>query len=316
MTKYIELTIHTTHDGGDLVADILSEYTEEGVAISDIEDVIDLEKKGKTWDYADEDLYKKDKTVLVKAYFKSENAAARTGEIEKRLIKMKKNSPFDLGSLEAYKREIDGDLWREQWKEHFKPIHIGRIVVVPEWIKYDKKPKEETVIIGSNMAFGTGEHETTSMVLSLMQDYVKNAETVIDVGTGSGILGIAAAKLGAKKVFMTDIDYVAVKSAAHNCEINGVSDKCEVCLNNLLDDKNVVGDLVLANITADVLLILAEELPQRVKGGGTLIMSGIIKSRVDEVVKKYTSIGFTLEKRRDEGEWIALVMKKTGRNAL
>ena len=101
MTKYIELTIHTTHDGGDLVADILSEYTEEGVAISDIEDVIDLEKKGKTWDYADEDLYKKDKTVLVKAYFKSENAAARTGEIEKRLIELKKNSPFDLGSLEA-----------------------------------------------------------------------------------------------------------------------------------------------------------------------------------------------------------------------
>ena len=190
------------------------------------------------------------------------------------------------------------------------------MLICPAWIKQEPKEGQISVIIDSNMAFGTGEHETTSMVLSLMQDYVKNAETVIDVGTGSGILGIAAAKLGAKKVFMTDIDYVAVKSAAHNCEINGVSDKCEVCLNNLLDDKNVVGDLVLANITADVLLILAEELPQRVKGGGTLIMSGIIKSRVDEVIKKYTSIGFTLEKRRDEGEWIALVMKKAGRNAL
>lgn len=314
MTKYIELTIHTTHDGGDLVADILSEYTEEGVAISDIEDVIDLEKKGKTWDYADEDLYKKDKTVLVKAYFKSENAAARTGEIEKRLIELKKNSPFDLGSLEAYKREIDGDLWREQWKEHFKPIHIGRIVVVPEWIKYDKKPKEETVIIGSNMAFGTGEHETTSMVISLMQKYIASANTVIDVGTGSGILGIAAAKLGAKKVVMTDIDYVAVKSAKHNCEINGVADKCEVDLNNLLDDKNITGELVLANITADVLLILSESIPKHVAKGGVMVMSGIIKSRVNEVIDRYSSIDFELLERRDEGEWIALVMRKKGGN--
>ena len=127
------------------------------------------------------------------------------------------------------------------------------------------------------------------------------------------VLVIIVARLdfvGAKKVVMTDIDYVAVKSAKHNCEINGVADKCEVDLNNLLDDKNITGDLVLANITADVLLILSDSIPSHVKNGGVLIMSGIIKSRVNEVIDRYSAIDFELVQRKDEGEWIALVMKK------
>ena len=139
---------------------------------------------------------------------------------------------------------------------------------------------------------------------------MSGVKTVIDVGTGSGILGISAAKLGAPKVFMTDIDYVAVKTAAHNCEMNGVADRCEVCLNDLLDEKNVCGELLLANITADVLLILSKDVTRHIKSGGVMIMSGIIKSRVDEVINAYSALGFTLEKRRDKGEWIALVMRK------
>ena len=319
--KFTELTVSTTTEAQELVADIMWNYTNYGVAISDVKDVVELINDRKsTWDYIDDAVLKElnDNVTLVKAYVPVDITDETVKKINADLETLKKNCEDNIavGSLETVKRIVDGDDWIEIWRKHYRPIELGNVLICPAWIKQEPKEGQISVIIDSNMAFGTGEHETTSMVLSLMQDYVKNAETVIDVGTGSGILGIAAAKLGAKKVFMTDIDYVAVKSATHNCEINGVSDKCEVCLNNLLDDKNVVGDLVLANITADVLLILAEELPQRVKGGGTLIMSGIIKSRVDEVVKKYTSIGFTLEKRRDEGEWIALVMKKTGRNAL
>lgn len=319
--KFTELTVSTTTEAQELVADIMWNYTNYGVAISDVKDVVELINDRKsTWDYIDDAVLKElnDNVTLVKAYVPVDITDETVKKINADLETLKKNCEGNIavGSLETVKRIVDGDDWIEIWRKHYRPIELGNVLICPAWIKQEPKEGQISVIIDSNMAFGTGEHETTSMVLSLMQDYVKNAETVIDVGTGSGILGIAAAKLGAKKVFMTDIDYVAVKSAAHNCEINGVSDKCEVCLNNLLDDKNVVGDLVLANITADVLLILAEELPQRVKGSGTLIMSGIIKSRVDEVVKKYASIGFTLEKRRDEGEWIALVMKKTGRNAL
>lgn len=316
--KFTELTVSTTTSAQELVADIMWNYTNYGVAISDVLDVVELLNDRKsTWDYVDDAVLRElnSNVTLVKAYIPLDITDETNKKIAADLDALKKNcaeNGIETGSLETVKRIVDGDDWIEIWRKHYRPIELGNVLICPAWI--ERKPKEGQVeiIIDSNMAFGTGEHETTSMVISLMQNYVKNAETVIDVGTGSGILGIAAAKLGAKKVVMTDIDYVAVKSAKHNCEINGVADRCEVDLNNLLDDKNITGDLVLANITADVLLILSESIPSRVKNGGVLIMSGIIKSRVNEVIDRYSAIDFELVQRKDEGEWIALVMKKKG----
>lgn len=314
--KFTELTVSTTTSAQELVADIMWNYTNYGVAISDVLDVVELLNDRKsTWDYVDDAVLRElnSNVTLVKAYIPLDITDETVKKIAADLDELKKNcaeNGIETGSLETVKRIVDGDDWIEIWRKHYRPIELGNVLICPAWI--ERKPKEGQVeiIIDSNMAFGTGEHETTSMVISLMQNYVKNAETVIDVGTGSGILGIAAAKLGAKKVVMTDIDYVAVKSAKHNCEINGVADKCEVDLNNLLDDKNITGDLVLANITADVLLILSDSIPSHVKNGGVLIMSGIIKSRVNEVIDRYSAIDFDLVQRKDEGEWIALVMKK------
>ena len=314
--KFTELTVSTTTSAQELVADIMWNYTNYGVAISDVLDVVELLNDRKsTWDYVDDAVLRElnSNVTLVKAYIPLDITDETVKKIAADLDELKKNcaeNGIETGSLETVKRIVDGDDWIEIWRKHYRPIERGNVLICPAWI--ERKPKEGQVeiIIDSNMAFGTGEHETTSMVISLMQNYVKNAETVIDVGTGSGILGIAAAKLGAKKVVMTDIDYVAVKSAKHNCEINGVADKCEVDLNNLLDDKNITGDLVLANITADVLLILSDSIPSHVKNGGVLIMSGIIKSRVNEVIDRYSAIDFELVQRKDEGEWIALVMKK------
>lgn len=308
MNKYIELTILTTHDGGELVADILSEYTEEGVAVSDIEDVIDLERRGKTWDYADDELYKKDKTVLVKGYFQADVAERVISEIEKRLCALKQNSPFELGSLETIKRETDGDLWREQWKAHFKPIRINDVVIVPEWIDYDKKSDEKTVIIGSNMAFGTGEHETTAMCVELLQKHVKPDDVVIDVGCGSGILGITAAKLGAKSVIMTDIDECAIEASVKNCRLNGVTN-AQVLLKNLLDDNTVKGDVIVCNIMAEALIAFAPFIGGNLRDGGTIILSGILTDRTDKVVSAYQEVGFILADKKIRGEWSALAFK-------
>lgn len=316
--KFTELTVSTTTSAQELVADIMWNYTNYGVAISDVLDVVELLNDRKsTWDYVDDAVLRElnSNVTLVKAYIPLDITNETVKKITADLDALKKNcaeNGIETGSFETVKRIVDGDDWIEIWRKHYRPIELGNVLICPAWI--ERKPKEGQVeiIIDSNMAFGTGEHETTSMVISLMQNYVKDAETVIDVGTGSGILGIAAAKLGAKKVVMTDIDYVAVKSAKHNCEINGVADKCEVDLNNLLDDKSITGDLVLANITADVLLILSDSIPSHVKNGGVLIMSGIIKSRVNEVIDRYSVIDFELVQRKDEGEWIALVMKKKG----
>ena len=313
--KFTEFTISTTTEAQELVADILWQYTSYGVAISDVKDVVELINDRKsTWDYLDDEVLKElNSTVtLVKAYVSLDISDETLVKIENDLTVLKENCKgyTETGSLEIVKRIVDGDDWIEIWKKHYRPIELGKVVVCPAWIERQIKPDQVEVLIDSNMAFGTGEHETTSMVIELMQDYIKDAKTVIDVGTGSGILGIAAAKLGAEKVVMTDIDYVAVKSAQHNCELNGTADRCEVALNNLLDDKNVQGELVLANITADVLLILSNTITDNVKKGGVMVMSGIIKSRENEVIDRYSSLGFNLEKRKNKGEWVAIAMRK------
>ena len=309
MNNFIELTISTTHIGGDLISDLLWDYTDSGVVISDIEDVIALAKDGRAWDYADSSIFSADKTVLVKAYFPKESAYETIKEVEQKLLQMKKDSPLDLGSLETVKREIDGDLWRHQWKEHFKPIKIGKIVIVPEWIEYKKQDDEITVLLDSNMAFGTGEHETTSMCVGFLEKYVKISDIVLDVGCGSGILGICASKLGAKEVIMTDIDECAIVATNHNMQLNQVSNG-KVMLKNLLDDNTVKGNVIVCNIMAEVLIAFAPYISNNLLDDGIIILSGILVERLDAVKKAYLSAGFKMQEQNIKGEWSALVLKK------
>ena len=311
--KFTELTIHTTTEGSELIADILWRYTNYGVAISDVKDVIALQQnKVLYWDYIDENLLNERQDVLVKAFVPNDETATTLPKIRTDLEELSKTSAgfAKLGSLETTLREVEGDDWIEIWKTHFRPLHVGeRIVVCPEWIAYDKKPFEEVVKLDSNMAFGTGEHETTAMCLKLLQQYLTPSSVCIDVGCGSGILGISAIKLGAKYAYLTDIDYVAVESAKHNSEINGVADKVTVAHANLLDNADVKGDIMLANITAEILCGLAPSIAKNLKAGGTLILSGIIESRLDMVITAFTAQGLKKEKTLKEGEWIALSFK-------
>jgi ribosomal protein L11 methyltransferase len=311
--KFTELTIHTTTEGSELIADILWRYTNYGVAISDVKDVIALQNnKVMYWDYIDDSLLGDRRDVLVKAFVPKDETAKTLPLIREDFEVLSENCRgiTSLGTLETTLREVEGDDWIEIWKSHFRPLHIGeRIVVCPEWIKYDRKPNEEVVKLDSNMAFGTGEHETTSMCLRLLQRYLTPSSVCIDVGCGSGILGISAIKLGAKYAYLTDIDYVAVESAKHNAEINGVAQSVTVAHSNLLENSDVKGDIILANITAEILCGLAPSIPKNLKEGGTLILSGIIKSRLDMVIKAFTAQKLTLEEKIKDGEWIALSFK-------
>lgn len=309
MNKFIELTIKTTHIGGELVSDVLWGYTESGVVISDIQDVIQLARDGRAWDYADEGIFKADNTVLVKAYFPITTASETLKNVERDLALMKEQSPLDLGSLETAKRQIDGDLWREQWKEHFKPIPIGKVVIVPEWIEYKEKQGEIKVLLDSNMAFGTGEHETTSMCVEMLAKYVKANDTVLDVGCGSGILGITASKLGAKKVIMTDIDECAVTATEHNMRLNGIVNG-KVMLKNLLDDNSVKGEVVVCNIMAEVLIAFAPFIGGNLTENGIIILSGILVEKLELVKQAYLNAGFAFKEEKIKGEWSALVVGK------
>ena len=312
--KFIELTVHTTTEASEIIADIMWNYTNYGVTICDVNDIIALQKSKDTmyWDYMDDDLTAaQPKDVLVKCYIAEDIAEKTVGEIMRDVADAKEMSggALPFGTLEDTKREVDGDDWIDVWKKHFRPIRLGRIVVVPEWIDYTPEADEKIVLLDSNMAFGTGEHETTSMCVELMQDYVTPDSVCIDVGCGSGILGICAIKLGAKKAYLTDIDYVAVTSATHNSKLNGTEEKTVVAHSNLLDDADIQGDVMMANITGEILKMLAPSIPKNLKRDGVLILSGIIESRLDMVKSAYEEVGMRVVKERRKGEWFALVLK-------
>lgn len=312
--KFIELTVHTTSEGSELIADIFWRYTNYGVAISDVKDVIALQMDKSTyWDYMDEGLAANQSgDVLVKAFIAVSDAEKVLPQIRSDIEELVANcgGALPLGTLETTKREIEGDDWIEIWRTHFRPIHIGSIVVVPEWIPYEKKDGEEIVKLDNNMAFGTGEHETTSMCVELLQKYMKEGDVCIDVGCGSGILGIAAVKLGAKLSYLTDIDAVAVESAKHNALLNGVSQNVVVARSDLLNDSDLKADIMLANITAEILERLAPSIPVNLKAGGTLILSGIIDDRLERVKEVYTRQGLKLLQAKKKGEWNALAFEK------
>lgn len=311
--KFTELTVHTSSEGSELIADIMWRYTSYGVAISDVKDVIALQRdKSSYWDYMDEGLAAGNSgDVLVKAFIALSDAPSVIPQIRRDIEETAANcgGALPLGTLETTQREIEGDDWIEIWRTHFRPIPLGAIVVVPEWIEYEKKDGEEIVKLDNNMAFGTGEHETTSMCVELLQKYIAPDSVCIDVGCGSGILGISAVKLGARYAYLTDIDAVAVESARHNAALNGVEEKVTVARSDLLSDSSLKGDIILANITADILGRLAPSIPQNLKSGGTLILSGIINEKLAGVIEAYEAEGLTLCEKVNKGEWNALAFR-------
>ena len=315
MSQFTEITVHTTSAASELVADAMWNYTDFGVNIFDVNDVVALQRgaDGVYWDYMDVSLVWNDRAdVLVKCYVAMDRAEEVRRALRADLAAMVQNGAgaIDFYSLEDTARTVDGDAWLEVWKEHFRPIHLGRIVVVPEWIGYTPAAGEKVVLLDSNMAFGTGEHETTAMCVEYLQDYVRKDSAVIDVGCGSGILGIAAVKLGAKRAYLTDIDPVAVDSARHNARLNGVEDKVTVLQTDLLRGAAATGDVIAANITAEVLTVLAPAIPACLQAGGVLILSGILSDRADKVKAAYEAQGFSMEREREKGEWHAFVFRR------
>ena len=309
--KFIEFTVHTTTEGSELVADIFWNYTNYGVTVCDYNDIVALQSDKRTfWDYMDDDVARPSGDVLVKCFLPVDIADEDIRSILADIEELKERSAFPLGTLETARREVDGDDWIDIWKKHFRPLHIGeRVVVCPEWIEYAPKEGEAVVRLDSNMAFGTGEHETTAMCLGLVQQYLAPGDGVVDVGCGSGILGIAALLMGAGFAYMTDIDYVAVQSATHNAALNGVDGRAKIALSDLLEDADVRGQVMTANITADILCRLAGSIPKNLCPGGALILSGIIAPKLAQVIAAYEGVGLHLVKQLQRGEWYALAFR-------
>lgn len=202
-------------------------------------------------------------------------------------------------------RTLEEADWATAWKAFFKPMRVGRrLVVTPPWESPDLSPGDLPLVIDPGMAFGTGSHPTTQLCLCTLEDYVRPGMGVADLGTGSGILAIAAVKLGAEMVAASDIDPLAVQIARENFAVNGVS----VSAGETLPPGSY--DLVVANILADVIIVLADTLAEMVSPGGVLIASGIIDTRESDVRMTLEGAGFAPLEARHDGEWVALVLRR------
>jgi ribosomal protein L11 methyltransferase len=311
MAKWYEITITTSSSCSDLVADILFSEGSQGVSIKDKQDLIDLYKSSVIWDYIDENaILSYDECVYVKAVFGEEGLSGKIESIKNALLDLKKNSPFNVGAVEIITNPLDDTDWRNEWKKYYKPIVTASVTVVPIWIKYVAAVGEKLLKINPGMAFGTGEHETTKMCLELLAQVDCKGKSVLDVGTGSGILGIASVLCGAKSAYMCDIDTAAIETAKENIHLNGVEDSVVVEVADLLEKAEKKGDLIFANITADILVKLSKGIVKHLNEGGTIILSGIIHSRMDEVLDAYKAQGLSHIQSQKLGEWNALMFKK------
>jgi ribosomal protein L11 methyltransferase len=303
--RWLELSVQVHPEAVESVSELLSNHTPGGVAI---EEPIELVDEGQEYRVL------RDQPVKVCAYLPidgtEEEARQRVAE---GLWHLSSLGPHFVGELST--REVNEEDWANAWKEFYHVTHIGhRLVIRPSWREYTPRDDEVVLELDPGMAFGTGLHPTTRMCLEQLEQRVRPDIRVLDVGTGSGILALAAAKLGAQSVYCLDNSSVAVESAQANAAVNGLSERIQVVL-GVLDEseaERMAGefDLVLANIIARVIGGIAPQLARVMKPGALLIASGIIEERRHEAEQPLLDAGLRLLERTMIDDWITLVLTK------
>ena len=295
------------HDCIDGISNVFNELGSGGVVIDDPQLIASYAHRGQ-WDdheFSDELLAKTE--VVIKGYLpkdeflvgKMEALKIELQEIEHRMG-MK---PTGLSIIDV--REED---WANSWKVYFKPEKIGqKTVIKPTWEQYEAEKDDLVIEIDPGMAFGTGNHATTALCIRLLEEYVKPDMDVLDVGTGSGILAIQAGLLGAKRVQAMDYDTVAVEAAKENIALNHLQEKVSIAHSDLLAAAQGQGDLIVANIVADIIIRLIPDAIGYLKGPKLFISSGIIDTRKDDVLACLTAHDFTIIDIREDAGWVAIV---------
>lgn len=310
--KWIEVTIKTTTEAVEAITNILDDLRTGGVMIEDPKDFFFQKKNELDWDYVEEEVFNKRNSdgVLIKTYISEERNVMELVEIIKQKVSALAGFGIDIGEGSVSLGQVNEEDWANEWKKYYKPTKIGeKLVVKPTWEDYEVQDGDLVIELDPGMAFGTGTHETTTMCMRELEKYVTEDSKVFDIGCGSGILAIAAAKLGAKDVIAVDLDEVAVKVAAENVAHNHVQDSVQVLHGNLIDVVSDKADIVVANIIADIIKILARDVHSCMKEDAVFISSGIIHAKVNEVKESLIENGFEIIEVKTLGEWNAIVAK-------
>ncbi len=316
--KWKKFTLTTTTQAVDLISCTFDEIGIEGIEIEDNIPLTEKETKGMFIDILPE--LPPDEGVAKVSFYLDEDDDIPT-MLEKVKEALEELKTFtDLGACTFAESETEDKDWINNWKQYFKPFTVDHILIKPTWETVPEEHKDKLLIqIDPGTAFGTGMHETTQLCIRQLEKYVTPQSEVLDVGTGSGILGITALKLGAKHVFGTDLDENAITAVGENLEANDISvDKFTVLQGNIIDDKAVQDavkydyyDIAVANILADVIIMLQKEIPVHIKKNGIFITSGIIDMKEEAVKEAFeANDAFEIVEITHQGEWVSVTARK------
>ena len=315
--KWKQFRLKTTTQAEDIVSSMLADLGIEGVQI---EDKIPLTEQDKEQMFVDilPDIPDDDGTAYLTFYLdEEEDVAPVLMNVRKELEDMR--AFLDVGECTIEESETEDVDWVNNWKQYFHQFYIDDILVIPSWEKVKPEDSDKMVIhIDPGTAFGTGMHETTQLCIRALKKYVTSETEILDVGCGSGILGMLALKFGAKHSLGTDLDPCAIDATHENMEVNGIpKDQYEVMIGNIIDDTAVQDavryekyDIVAANILADVLVPLTPVIIHQMKPGAVYITSGIIEDKENVVVEAVKAAGLEVLEVNHQGEWVSVVARK------
>ena len=297
---YVEITVSTSSLGADAVSNEMLRLGAAGTQILDRADLPDPEKPVHNWELMDQSVIDNmPEDVQVKAWYQEDETPIILEKLRSFLPTLRESCRFDLGTLDVSVQSVQDTDWNENWKKYYKPFRAGKhLVIKPSWENWDAQEGDLIIEMDPGMAFGTGTHETTALCVELIEDYYKGG-SLLDVGTGSGILALCAAKLGAENITAVDIDPDAVRVARENAERNGVSDKIDVR----------EGDLI-QGLDQPIVKILLKPMYKHTTPGGMFICSGILKEQEEDVCAAITEAGYTLLEVRRRNDWVAMAARK------
>ncbi|SJZ95742.1 ribosomal protein L11 methyltransferase [Pilibacter termitis] len=310
--EWTEVKVIATSEAVEAISNILIENGASGVAIEDDLDIAhyEVDEFGEILDK--EKLMRHNEDVNITAYFPEVmNVIELLPEIKSRISQLTEFG-LDIGKNEVVLQAIEEEGWADAWKKYYAPKRLTRfLTVVPSWVNYEKEVEDEQLIfLDPGMAFGTGTHPTTRLSLQALESVLRKGEVVLDVGVGSGVLSIAASLLGAKEIFAYDLDEVAVNRAKENFALNPKCENIHVDKGNLLQGVTQKADVIVANILADILILMTKDAYRLLDENGKLILSGIISEKLSMVREEFETVGFVIEQVLTSGEWNALVLSK------
>lgn len=310
--KWTEVSVLTASEAVEAVSNILVEAGTSGVSIEDFSDFENTPDDGfgQIWALDEADYSKEG--VVIKAYFPETIFLPEIlPNIQQRILELK-TFGLDIGPNEVKTSEVSDTSWATAWKKYYHPLQVTRFMtVVPSWEEYTPKFSDERIIrLDPGLAFGTGTHPTTRLSMQALETSIVGGETILDVGTGSGVLSIASKALGAGDVYAYDLDEVAVRAAKENMDLNDYAKEVQVAANDLLKGIAIEADIVMANILAEIILLLIEDAWRVLKPNGLFITSGIIDSKKDTVLEQLLAQGFEIEQVQQMKDWFAIIARK------